>query len=218
MSIKDNLEVIKTDLGCHPVKIIAVTKYSTPEQMIEAYEAGLRDFGESKIQTITQKWTELPEELISNITWHFIGHLQTNKVKKVVGKFQTIQSVDSLKLADKISQEARAQNITQNILLEVNLLQEESKHGFSKEDLVSNFPEILKLDNINIKGFMTMAPFTEDKDAILQSFKGLRVLRDELKDKFNVELPELSMGMSNDYKIAIQCGSTMIRIGQKLFM
>lgn len=217
MSIKQKLEILKSDLNTLPVKIIAVTKYSTPAQIIEAYEAGLRDFGESKIQAITEKWPQLPDTLKQNSHWHFIGHLQTNKVKKVVGQFKLIHSVDSLKLAEMISEEAGKNNNTQDILLQVNISQEESKHGFNKEDILKTFPEITALSNLKISGLMTMAPFTEDTNTQRQNFRELRLLKELLQNSFNTQLTELSMGMSNDYKIAIEEGSTMIRIGQMLF-
>ncbi|MEW5819474.1 MAG: YggS family pyridoxal phosphate-dependent enzyme [Cyanobacteriota bacterium] len=217
MSIKKQLELLKTNLNSHTIRIIAVTKYSTPEQMVEAFEAGLRDFGESKLQQITEKWQELPEKIKSEANWHFIGHLQTNKTKKVVGQFCLIHSVDSYKLAEIISKEAQKLNITQQILLQVNVSQEESKHGFNKENLVEQFEGILTLSNIKVTGLMTMAPFTQDEKITRECFKGLRELRNQLEKQYQVNLPELSMGMSNDYKIAIEEGSTMIRIGQKLF-
>ncbi|MGD9581546.1 MAG: YggS family pyridoxal phosphate-dependent enzyme, partial [Vampirovibrionia bacterium] len=121
MTIKKRLQTLKTELTDFSGNIVAVTKYSTPEQMIEAYEAGLKNFGESKIQLIEEKWGVLPEDLINNINWHFIGHIQTNKVKKIIGKFQLIHSVDSVKLAIKIDKEAGDLNLIQNILLQVNI-------------------------------------------------------------------------------------------------
>lgn len=217
MTIKHRLKTLKSDLHTFTGNIVAVTKYSTPEQMVEAYEAGLRNFGESKIQTITDKWGVLPEELIKNVIWHFIGHIQTNKLKKIVGKFQLLHSVDTVKLATKINEEAENLNSTQNILLQVNISKEESKAGFYKEDLPGIFPELLTLKNININGLMTMAPFTPDTNVTRECFRGLRNLKDELETSFKHKLPELSMGMSNDYKIAIEEGSTLIRIGHMLF-
>lgn len=217
MKIKNKLEILKNELTSAPVKIVAVSKYATVDQMIEAYEAGIRDFGENKLQSISQKWPELPEELKKNSIWHFIGHLQTNKANKVVGHFHLIHSVDSIKLAERVSQVAEEKNITQDILLEVNILQEESKYGFSKEDVSKLFLEILNLRHIRVKGLMTMAPYTDDISIQRMCFRGLKELRDQLQHTYNQAIPELSMGMSNDYKVAVEEGSTMIRIGQKLF-
>ena len=217
MTIKQRLDTLNSELSHFTGNIVAVTKYSTPEQMIEAYQSGLTNFGESKIQSIENKWGVLPEDLKQNVIWHFIGHIQTNKVKKIVGKFKLIHSVDSSKLAAKIDKEASNINSTQNILLQVNISKEESKAGFYKEDLPGIFPELLNLKNINIKGLMTMAPFTQDTGVTRECFRGLRNLKDELEKSFNHKLPELSMGMSNDYKIAIEEGSTLIRIGSMLF-
>lgn len=217
MTIKQNLEILKNELKSAPVTIVAVSKYATVAQIIEAYQAGLRVFGESKIQSITQKFDELPEEIVKNSEWHLIGHLQTNKVKKVIGTFKLIHSVDSVKLAEKIAEEAKVLDIKQDILLQVNISQEETKHGFNREDIANSFSEINKLENINIKGLMTMAPFTEDVKIQRECFRNLRELRDNLQGEFKVRLPELSMGMSNDYKIAVEEGSTLIRVGQKIF-
>jgi hypothetical protein len=217
MTVKENLLKLKQDLQNTPIKIIAVTKYTTVVKIIEAYEAGLRIFGESKIQDVEKKFSELPEEIKTSAEWHLIGHLQTNKVKKAIGKFNLIHSVDSLKLAERISSEAEKQNILQDILLQVNITGEESKHGFKKEDIQEKFQEILELSHLNIKGFMTMAPLTNNEHIIRECFRGLKELKDKIHQQYNKNLPELSMGMSNDYKIAIEEGSTMIRIGQKLF-
>jgi pyridoxal phosphate enzyme (YggS family) len=218
MSIKDNFQTLTRQLSKTPVTIIAVSKYSTVSQVIEAYEAGVKHFGESKLQDVEKKFSELPENILNNSEWHLIGHLQTNKVKKAVGTFTLIHSIDTLKLAERISREAQNLAITQDILIQVNMAQEESKTGFDPTDTKSIFPQLLNLDNIAIKGLMTMAPFTSDEAIQRECFKGLRLLRDELQQKYGYPLPELSMGMSNDYQIAIQEGSTMVRIGQKIFM
>lgn len=217
MTIKQRLETLNSELSHFTGSIVAVTKYSTPEQMVEAYQSGLTNFGESKVQSVEEKWGVLPEDLKKNVTWHFIGHIQTNKVKKIVGHFQLIHSVDTVKLATRINKEAENIHSTQNILLQVNISKEESKAGFYKEDLPGIFPELLELKSINIKGLMTMAPFTTDTHVTRECFSGLKNLKDELEKSFNHKLPELSMGMSNDYKIAIEEGSTLIRIGNMLF-
>lgn len=217
MTISKKVETLLNELKQTPVRIVAVTKFANIEQMVQAYEAGLIDFGENKLQTFSQKWPDLPEDLKDNVRWHFIGHLQTNKVKKVVGVFNLIHSVDTVKLAKAISEAAIDINVTQDILLEINISGEPSKYGFSKENIINSFPEIRNLENIKIKGLMTMAPFIDDPNLQKATFQGLRELRDELQNIYNYSLPELSMGMTNDYKIAVQEGSTIVRIGQKIF-
>ena len=216
MNISENLKNIQTYTS--NARIIAVTKYVTVDKVVEAYAAGVRDFGENKVQDAESKRAGLPEEIEKNSTWHFLGHLQTNKVKKVVGVFDYIHSVDSLKLAKAISECAASQNIVQKMFIQVNIAKEESKSGFSPEEVEENFSEISKLDSINIVGLMTMAPFTSDFEEQRLVFRGLRELRNLLQEKFNVQLGELSMGMSNDYKIAVEEGATMVRIGQALFI
>jgi PLP dependent protein len=164
-----------------------------------------------------KKRAELPEEVEKNSRWHFLGHLQTNKVKKVVGKYDFIHSVDSPKLAKAISECASSQNLVQKVLIQVNIAKEKSKFGFSPEEIEENFSEISLLDSINIVGLMTIAPFTRNPEEQRAVFSGLRELRDKLREKFDTPLNELSMGMSNDYKIAVEEGATMVRIGQLLF-
>ncbi|MEI7474276.1 MAG: YggS family pyridoxal phosphate-dependent enzyme [bacterium] len=213
----ENLEKIKTDINLEKCKIIAVSKYVGPNEIIEAYNAGIEDFGENKAQDAEQKRELLPKEVESGITWHFIGHLQTNKVKKIVGNYEIIHSVDSLKLAVAVSDEAKKRNLAQKILLQVNVSEEESKFGFNQEQFVQGFQEFINLENLNIVGLMTMAPFTEDRSIIRNVFKQLRLLRDQLESEYTVKLPELSMGMSNDYQIAYEEGATMLRLGSILF-
>lgn len=215
--IKNNLEEIAKDIPLENCKIIAVSKYVGPKEIIEAYNAGIKNFGENKAQDAEEKRTILPKDVESDIFWHFIGHLQTNKVKKIVGSYNLIHSVDSLKLAKVISEEAKKRDLTQNILLQVNISKEESKFGFEKEQFIQNFQEFKNLENLNIVGFMTMAPFTEDKIEVRNVFKELRLMRDQIEDEYKVKLPELSMGMSNDYKMAYKEGSTMLRLGRILF-
>ena len=215
MGVRENLKNILVYTST--ARIIAVTKYVASDKVTEAYEAGIRDFGENKVQDAEIKRAELPEEINKNSIWHFLGHLQTNKVKKVVGKFDYIHSVDSLKLLKAISECASSQNIVQKVFIQVNIAKEESKFGFSPEETEENFSEILRLDSIDTVGLMTIAPFTENLEEQRAVFKGLRELRDRLQVKFNVQLKELSMGMSNDYKTAVEEGATMIRTGQILF-
>jgi len=215
MGLKENYERIreKTPTAC----VVAVTKYVGPEKIIEAYNAGIRNFGEGKAQDAEKKRALLPEKIDKNITWHFIGHIQTNKVKKIAGNYDYIHSVDSLKLAEALSEAAKAKNITQKVLVQVNIAEEETKYGFTPEEIKKQFCKILELDSICIKGLMTMAPFTPDITRQREVFKGLRELRNYLETEYKVEIPELSMGMSNDYAVAYQEGATIIRIGQAIF-
>lgn len=217
MSIKKSLETLKKQLNTDDVTIIAVTKYATVEQMTEVFDLGICDFGESKVQVYQEKLQRLPSELVQKAKWHYIGHLQTNKVNKVVGSFEYIHSVDSIKLGQAISKAAEKMNLTQKVLLEVNISGEENKYGFSRKSLHEQFDQLKEMNNITIVGLMTMAPYTQVESEIREAFVGLRTLRDELQETFQVMLPELSMGMSNDYLVAVEEGSTMVRIGRMLF-
>lgn len=185
------------------VKLVVVTKNVPVEDISLVYELGCRDFGENRVQDALPKIEELPPD----IRWHFIGTLQKNKVKKVVGNFALIHSVDSVELAQEISK----QGIDTSILLQVNTSGEESKQGFTEDEFRRNLAMIQKMPYIQVKGLMTMAPLTEDVDQIRMCFRRLRELRDELG------LKELSMGMSHDYKIAIDEGATIVRIGSAIF-
>lgn len=215
--IKSNTSKILEEIDTAKVRVLAVSKYVGIEEILQAYDAGIRNLAENKLQDALRKKTDLPTELSNGITWHFIGHLQTNKVKDAVGNFEFIHSVDSLKIANCISKVAEAKNIIQKVLIQVNISQEPSKFGFTVEEVKQAFKEILNLSSLNIQGLMTIASNSDDKDVIRQNFIELRELRDFLQDKYGCQLPELSMGMSNDYKIAIKEGSTMIRIGNVLF-
>lgn len=215
--IERNLLEVKSKIAhCKP-RIIGVTKYFGLNAIVNGYKAGLRDFGESRAIESIEKIKALPIEVRDGSEFHFIGHLQTNKVDKVVEFFDYIHSLDSLKLAKAISEVACRLNKRENVLLQVNLAEEEQKFGYDKESLMKDLPNILSLDNINVVGLMCMAPFGASKSELKFLFSSLREFRDELEAKFNVKLPELSMGMSDDYDIAVVEGATMIRIGRKLF-
>lgn len=216
-AIEGNLLEIKNKIApCKP-RIIGVTKYYGLNSIIKGYEAGLRDFGESRAIEAIEKIQSLPEEIRKNSTFHFIGHLQTNKAEKVVKYFDVIHSVDSLKVATVISDAACRLNKRERVLLQVNNAGEEQKFGYTKEGLKRDFPKLLNLDGIEIVGLMNMATFGADENRLRELFGGLRKFRDELEDEFNVHLPELSMGMSDDYYVAAEEGATFIRIGRKLF-
>lgn len=215
--IRRNFLQIQEEIAPYSLNIIAVTKYFDERAMEAAYKAGLRNFGESRAVEAVEKIRQLPDEVRNNSKFHFIGHLQTNKVKKVVGVFDLIHSVDSLKLAEVISDEALKYGKVQDILLQLNNAGEEQKFGYSKEALFEDFPKITALKGVKVKGIMNMAPLGADEKTLETLFTNVVSVRDELQNKFGCELKDISMGMSQDYKIAARCGSTMLRIGRKLF-
>lgn len=215
--VKENLSRIQEEIApCKP-NIIAVTKYFDEDAMLAAYQAGMRDFAESRTIEAIEKINRLPADMRKNSTFHFIGHLQSNKVKKTVENFDYIHSVDSLKLAELISQAAKSVGKTQKVLLQLNNANEVQKFGFSKDELFKAFGEILKLDGLEIVGLMSMTPLGADEDTLYELFTDVVNTKDVLEKQFNCSLKELSMGMSQDYKIAAKCGATMLRIGRKLF-
>lgn len=215
--VKGNLLEIKNKIApCKP-KIIGVTKYFGLDAVVNGYKAGLRDFGESRAQDAIEKIKSLPDEIRKNSAFHFIGHLQSNKAEKVVEYFDYIHSIDSLKLAVAVSKAACHLNKREKVLLQVNNAGEEQKSGYTKIQLREDFSQIIKLESIEVIGLMNMAPLGAEKEELRSLFGDLRKFRDELQNEFRVDLKELSMGMSNDYEIAVQEGSTIIRIGRKLF-
>ena len=177
----------------------------------------MRNFGESRAVEAIEKINSLPEEVKANSKFHFIGHLQTNKVNKVVKNFDVIHSVDSLKLAQTISDEAVKEGKAQDVFLQLNNANEEQKFGFSKEELFENFSQIKDLKGLNILGLMNIAPLGLSENELDILFEDVRQTQNELVKEFNCELKELSMGMSQDYQIAVRHGATMLRIGRKLF-
>lgn len=216
-TIRKNLLQIQEEIAPYRPNIIAVTKYFDEEAIIAAYQAGLRNFGESRVAEAIEKIARLPQQVRENSTFHFIGHLQSNKVKKTVEHFDLIQSVDSLKLAQAISGSAKALQKVQKILLQLNNANEVQKFGFSKEELFEAFPELLKLENLEVAGLMSMAPLGADEETLKTLFTDVAETKKQLEEKYNCKMNELSMGMSQDYAIAARCGATMLRIGRKLF-
>lgn len=216
-TIKQNLVRIQEDIAPYKPNIIAVTKYFDINAIIYAYNAGLRDFAESRATEAIEKINKLPEEIRKNSKFHFIGHLQSNKVKKVVNNFDYIHSVDSLKLAKIISEEAENSGKIQNILLQINNAKEEQKFGYSIEQLFEDFQNIQKLPALNISGLMNMAPVDAEEEELNKLFSQMSDIKKELEREFGCTLKELSMGMSRDYVQAARNGATMIRIGRKLF-
>lgn len=215
--VKENLSKIQEEIAPYRPNIIAVTKYFDGEAIEQAYNAGLRNFGESRTIEAIEKIEKLPVEVRNNSSFHFIGHLQSNKVKKTVEHFDYIHSVDSAKLATRISEAAKASGKVQKILLQLNNAGEIQKSGFSKTELIEAFGEIQKLDGISVEGLMNMAPLGADDKTLFELFSDVANTKMLLEEKYNCKLKELSMGMSQDYGIAAQCGATMLRIGRKLF-
>ncbi len=215
--VRANLIDIKNKIAPLKPRIIGVTKYFGLNAIEEGYEAGLRDFAESRALEAIEKIKALSPQIRENSNFHFIGHLQTNKAEKVVANFDYIHSVDSLKLAKAISKAACLINKREKVLLQVNNAQEEQKFGYTKEQLKKDLAEILNLKGLEVIGLMNMATLGANEVRLKELFSDLRKFRDELEQEFNIKLPELSMGMSNDYQIAVQEGATMIRIGRKLF-
>lgn len=213
--IKEKISTSCKDAGRNPdeIKRIAVSKYFGIDSIKEASKSGQQIFGENKAQELNLKFEEIGNEVV----WHFIGNLQKNKVKYVVKAAEVIHSVDSIDLAEEIDKRAAKLNKVQKILLEVNTSAEDSKSGLISDEDVFELAEYCKTkSNLELLGLMTMAPYTDDMDLIRQSFVRLRKLKEKL-NKSGLNLTELSMGMTNDFEIAIQEGSTMLRIGSAIF-
>lgn len=216
-TVKRNLLQIQEDIAPYKPNIIAVTKYFDENAIVDAYNAGLRDFAESRVIEAIEKIEKLPLEIRENSTFHFIGHLQTNKVKKVIRYFDYIHSVDSLKLAENISEEAQKVGKVQKILLQINNANEEQKFGLSKEEVFEIFSSVQSLPSIDVVGVMNIAPLGLSEDELGILFEEISQIKSQLEEKFNCKLKEISMGMSQDYKVAVRHGATMVRIGRKLF-
>jgi len=197
------------------VTLIAVSKTKPVEMLSEAYAAGARDFGENKVQEILAKEPQLPED----IRWHMIGHLQTNKVRQIVGKTCLIHSVDSIKLAQEIQKESAKKDLVTDILLEVNVAEEESKFGFRLEETEDALREISHFSNVRVCGLMTIAPFVDHAEENREVFRKLNEFYVDMKSKNidNVSMNVLSMGMTGDFEVAIEEGATMVRVGTGIF-
>ncbi|MBQ3037491.1 MAG: YggS family pyridoxal phosphate-dependent enzyme [Lachnospiraceae bacterium] len=223
-TIKDNYEnvlqrvkdaCVRSNRDVNDVTLIAVSKTKPVEMLQEVYDCGCRDFGENKVQEIMDKYDQLP----SDIRWHMIGHLQTNKVKYIVDKVYMIHSVDSVKLAKEISKEARKKGVVVKILLEVNVAKEESKFGIMSETVNDFYKEVVDLPGLEVCGLMTIAPYVEDAELNRQHFVKLNQLMvDIVQEKTdNISVGELSMGMTGDYEVAIEEGATFVRVGTGIF-
>jgi pyridoxal phosphate enzyme (YggS family) len=217
MNIAENIDKIKKEIP-QGVDLVAVTKTRTSEEIMEAYKAGQRIFGENRVLEMLDKYRELPQD----IEWHMIGHLQTNKVKYIAPFVSLIHSVDSLKLLKRINNEAAKKSRVIDCLLEIKIAREESKYGLAPPaaNSILDSAEYRALDNIRIRGLMGMASNTHDTDHIRREFRGLKEYFSRIKESYfksDDGFSELSMGMSGDYKIAIEEGSTMIRVGSRIF-
>ena len=222
--IRDNLEIVRRRIeeACQragrdasEVTLIAVSKTKPVPMLEEAYEGGARDFGENKVQEIQAKYGSLPDD----VRWHMIGHLQRNKVHQVLGKAVLIHSVDSLRLARQIEEEAAKKNMEVDILLEINVAKEESKYGFFMEDAEAAIREISTFPHEHIRGLMTSAPFVENPEENREIFKKLYEFAVDIgrKNIDNVTMDVLSMGMTGDYEVAVEEGATMVRVGTGIF-
>ncbi|WP_077610821.1 YggS family pyridoxal phosphate-dependent enzyme [Clostridium sp. Marseille-P2415] len=222
--VRENLEEVNNRIlaacrraGRNPqeVTLVAVSKTKPAAMITEAYTAGIRDFGENKVQELCEKQKALPDD----IRWHMIGHLQRNKVKQVIGKAVLIHSVDSVRLAEQIEEEAAKRNLNVDILLEVNVAEEESKFGFKLDETERAIREIARFPHVRIKGLMTIAPFVENSEENRPIFKKLKKFYVDMQCKNidNVNMIMLSMGMTGDYEIAIEEGATLVRVGTGIF-
>ena len=218
MDIKANLEVVKNSFINPDCQLVSVSKTKPVELLMEAYDAGVRDFGENKVQEIQEKQPQMP----SDVRWHMIGHLQRNKVKYIAEFVHLIHGVDSFRLLREIEKQGKKVNRKIPVLLQIHIAEEESKFGFDREELFEMLEneDFKKFQHVHILGLMGMATFTENSDQVRKEFRSLKSLFDELKEKplpDFVEMKELSMGMSGDYQIAQEEGSTMVRIGSAIF-
>jgi pyridoxal phosphate enzyme (YggS family) len=218
MDIKNNINFFNREVTGLGARLIAVGKTESPEKLLEAYQAGQRIFGENKVQEMTGKYEVLPKD----IAWHMIGHLQSNKVKFIAPFVTLIHSVDSFRLMEEIHKQAKKIDRIVPILLQVHIAQEETKFGFDENELFSVLenPVTPQLHFIRIDGLMGMASLTDDKEKIRSEFRHLKTILQTLQSRklpANVTMKELSMGMSSDYKIALEEGSTLVRIGTAIF-
>ena len=222
--LKDNLKEVEANImtACEKagrnrgdVTLIAVSKTKPVSMLEEIYAEGIRTFGENKVQELTEKYDQLP----ADIKWHMIGHLQRNKVKYIVDKVSLIHSVDSYRLAEEINIQAKKHQVTVPILIEVNVAGEDTKFGVRPEETLQLVEEIASLENVRIQGLMTIAPFVEDPEENRVHFRRLKQLSVDIDSKNidNVHMEILSMGMTNDYMVAIEEGATMVRVGTGIF-
>ena len=216
--IQDNIRHLKASLANTPCRLVAISKTKPTSDILEAYQAGQRMFGENKVQELTNKYEELPKD----IEWHMVGHLQRNKVKYIAPFVHLIHSIDTLKLLKEVDKQAEKAGRIIDCLLQVHIAEESSKFGFGLEEIIPlvQSDEFQSFDHIRVVGLMGMATFTEDESQIKREFRSLHALFEQLKTlqlPQNVKMQELSMGMSGDYPLAMSCGSTLIRVGSSIF-
>lgn len=213
MDIKENVKQFKNEIP-EDVTLVAISKTKPVEDLLEAYDTPIRHFGENKIQEMTEKYKQLPND----IKWHMVGHVQRNKVKYMAPFVHLVHAVDSLKLLKEINKEAKKCSRTIDCLLQIKIAEEDSKYGVSAEEAeeILNSGKFKEFENVKVKGLMGMATFTDDKEQVKKEFQHLKSVFDDFKEKYS-EITILSMGMSGDYKIALECGSNMLRIGSSLF-
>jgi len=221
-SIAENLERVreqiaqaaaKTNRSVEDVELVAISKTHEAEKVREAIEAGQSLFGESRVQEARVKIPDLP----SNLRWHFVGHLQKNKIRHALPLFELIHSVDSIALAEDVNRIAEEDGLHPRVLLEVNVAGEGSKFGFKPETLRAEMESLLALPRLSILGLMTIPPIAEDAEDSRKYFVQLRELRDQLQTEFHVDLAQLSMGMTQDFAIAVEEGATLVRVGTAIF-
>lgn len=217
MSVSEQLAVIRRAVGERPVAVAAATKYASIAQMREAYAAGIRIFAENRVQEALLKMAAFPADVYPDLRWHLIGPLQTNKISKTLGRFELIHSVDSVRVAQELSRRNAEATLLQPVLLQVNVSGELSKHGFALAEVRTVVETVKTLPGIALQGLMTMAPHISDPSLLKTVFCDLKSLRDALEETYAISLPDLSMGMSNDFMHAIECGATIVRIGSHLF-
>lgn len=214
MSMRIAAACARSGRSAHDITLIAVTKTFGSEQIREALAAGVHDFGENYVQELQRKRDELAGE---QIRWHFIGHLQTNKVRQIIGWVEAIHAVDSIHLGEEISRHAAGINRPVNILVEVNTTGEKSKFGASPDETPFLVEKLLRLPSVNVVGLMTIGPFLADPEGSRPSYQRLKDLRESIEQRFSISLPQLSMGMSHDFEVAIEEGATMVRLGTAIF-
>lgn len=221
-SVAENLELVREQVAqaaakvgraVDEIQLIAITKTHAVERVREAIEAGQTLFGESRVQEARVKIPELP----SNLRWHFVGHLQKNKIRHVLPLFELIHSVDSFSLAQEINRIAEDEGMHPRVLLEVNAAGEGSKFGFPPDKLRQDMEALLALSRLSIEGLMTIPPLAKQAEASREYFADLRELRDRLETEFQMKLPHLSMGMTNDFPVAVEEGATLARVGTAIF-
>ena len=221
-SIAENLEHVRKQIAkaaekagrtAGEIELVAISKTHPPERVREAVEAGQKLFGESRVQEARAKISELP----SNIRWHFVGHLQKNKIRHALPLFELFHSVDSLALAQEMDRIAADEGMRPRVLLEVNVAGEGSKFGFAPDKLGEQMEALLALQRLSILGLMSIPPLADKEEASRSYFVRLRELRDRLQAEFHIDLPQLSIGMTNDYSVAVEEGATLVRVGTAIF-